>query len=180
MEDKKKVCLQSFSSPVTGEFTSTPIILGMRALRATFANITWVGNEVALERLRPSNEAAASAQFGCALLPVCVGQQRYCTTTNFKSICLDVSYDSRTNTCVDPVCSAYALMAVDEESKTCVWSIWGSISSHGFDSVYSCLVSVPYVFGMLVVLLSAGDILSQRLYRICVRLAAQKSQSSRS
>ncbi|KAF4680145.1 hypothetical protein FOZ63_006104 [Perkinsus olseni] len=148
MEDKKTVCLQSFSSPMTGEFTSTPIILGIRALRATFANITWVGNKVALEPLKPSNEAAASARFGCALIPACTGQQRY---------------DARTNTCIDPVCSAYALMIVDEHSKTCVWATW-----------------VPYVFGILVVFLSAGDILSQRLYRICVRLAAQKSRSLRS
>ncbi|KAF4686883.1 hypothetical protein FOZ60_004703 [Perkinsus olseni] len=134
MEDKKTVCLQSFSSPMTGEFTSTPIILGIRALRATFANITWVGNKVALEPLKPSNEAAASARFGCALIPACTGQQRY---------------DARTNTCIDPVCSAYALMVVDEQSKTCVWATW-----------------VPYVFGILVVFLSAGDILSQRRSKV--------------
>ncbi|KAF4664485.1 hypothetical protein FOL47_005095 [Perkinsus chesapeaki] len=142
MEDKKTLCLQSFSSQLTGEFTNTPIIFGIRALRAAFSNITWAGNRVGFEVVKPSNEATASAGFGCALKPACIGQQRY---------------DSRTNACIDPVCSAYALMTVDGLSKTCVWSTW-----------------VPYVFAMVVVLLSIGDVLSQRLYRISVRLAAQK------
>jgi len=63
------------------------------------------------------------------------------------------------NVCEDPLCSAYMLMSLDDEAKTCKWSR-----------------AVPFCFGALLVVLAALDLLSHRLYKQAIEKASELNQ----
>jgi len=64
------------------------------------------------------------------------------------------TYLAASNTCLDPSCSKYMLMTLDDSTKTCVWA-------HG----------VSFLFVLALVVLACLDIFAHRLYRSAMQAA---------
>jgi hypothetical protein len=80
-------------------------------------------------------------------------------TASVQCVSAMQTYYPPRNVCIDPPCSEYFFMHLDETAKVCAWS-----------------PVVPVSFGLLLVALALLDLLSHRLYKQSIRKASEFSQ----
>eukprot|EP00933_Yihiella_yeosuensis_P036679 TRINITY_DN30441_c0_g1_i1.p1 TRINITY_DN30441_c0_g1~~TRINITY_DN30441_c0_g1_i1.p1 ORF type:complete len:577 (+),score=74.77 TRINITY_DN30441_c0_g1_i1:52-1731(+) len=118
------------------------IAVGSMAVAALYTVIDLETHRVGLaSRGDPATE---SSNAGCAQAATCVAMQKYFPPLNL---------------CENPQCGQYIFMALDEETKMCVWK-----------------PSVPVVFVFVLVSLVVLDLLSHRLYKQAIRRASEFQQ----
>jgi len=78
----------------------------------------------------------------------------FCTPSVNCTSPMQTYYPPR-NVCLDPECSKYMLMTLDEDTKTCVWA-----------------PNVPFLFSTIIITLGLLDVIGHRLYKSAMEKAS--------